>query len=274
MKSIVLAIAVIANVAIMQRFAAAHDLWLIPPATLRPGESLVIRCISGTEFPKGDRPPKTEAFESRLVRWATGNDESMAAAGIDKDAGLIRSDTSVAGLAIVSARTAPKIIELDADAFNHYLVSDGLSHIYQLRFKSDELNKPAVERYSKSPKAFVRIGDGPTAVTTKPIGLPLEIVPIVDPFSKSVGDALPVRVLFGGKPLANANLGWDHPGDGEAPAGTVRTDGDGKALIPLAKPGLITIRLTHITRPKAKNFEWESFWATLTWYHPEARNPR
>ena len=69
--------------------------------------------------------------------------------------------------------------------------------------------------------------------------------------------------------MADANLGWSHPDDGDAPAGTVRTDAKGEALIPLAKTGPMTIRLTHMTRPKTKDYEWESFWTTLTFELPE-----
>jgi hypothetical protein len=65
--------------------------------------------------------------------------------------------------------------------------------------------------------------------------------------------------------LVDTNLGWAHPGDGESARGTVRTDEKGEALIPIAKPGLMTIRLTHMTRPKTTDYEWESFWTTLTW---------
>ena len=73
-----------------------------------------------------------------------------------------------------------------------------------------------------------------------------------------------MKVHLRGKPLAEANLGWSHPGDGESPAGTVRTNAKGEALIPIAHAGPMTIRLTHMTRPNAKDYEWESFWTTLT----------
>ena len=74
-----------------------------------------------------------------------------------------------------------------------------------------------------------------------------------------------VRVYFQKEPLQEANLGWQHPGDGDAARGTVRTDAKGEALIPIAASGLMTIRLTHMTRPKMPtDYEWESFWTTLT----------
>lgn len=58
-------------------------------------------------------------------------------------------------------------------------------------------------------------------------------------------------------------------GEGDEPLGTVRTDSKGESLIPIAGKGLMTIRLTHMTRPKAKGYEWESFWTTLTFRIPD-----
>ena len=137
-------------------------------------------------------------------------------------------------------------------------------NIYALRAKEKSLDQPGKERYSKSPKCLVRVGDGQDGDPCRIVGLPLEIVPMQDPFQRKVGDALRVKVLFRDKPLADANLGWAHPDGGDAPAGTVRTNPKGEALIPIAQLGLKTIRLTHMTRPKEKEFEWESFWTTLT----------
>jgi uncharacterized GH25 family protein len=96
------------------------------------------------------------------------------------------------------------------------------------------------------------------------VGLPLEILPLTNPLTVKPGTVLPVRVLFDSKPLAEDNLGWDHPGLETSPRGTARTNAQGQALIPVDRPGWMTIRLTHMTRPKAPDFEWESFWTTLT----------
>lgn len=179
-------------------------------------------------------------------------------------AGVLAFTPTADGVYIVGVETTLKLITLDADKFNAYLISDGLPHIYALRAKEKALDQPGKERYSKSPKALVKVGDGNAGDPCREVGLPLEVIPLQNPFGRKIGDALKVKVHFGGKPLADAHLGWSHPGDGESPAGTARTDAEGEALIPVAKAGPMTIRLTHMTRPKAEDYEWESFWTTLT----------
>jgi uncharacterized GH25 family protein len=248
--------------------APAHDLWLIPPGAAAPGKTVTVRAVSGSDFPKGDHAPDPAAFTKRLVVKPDGATAEPDAAGKDADAGLLRFTPDAPGVYVVAVRTAPKLITLDAAAFNEYLVSDGLPHIYRLRAKEKTLDRPGKERYSKSPKVLIRVGDGGGGDPTKPVGLPLEVVPLRDPFGVKPGEALRVRVLFEGKPLADANLGWAHPAGGELPAGTVRTDERGEALVPVAKAGLMTIRVTHMTRPKAADYEWESFWTTLTFRVP------
>jgi hypothetical protein len=98
----------------------------------------------------------------------------------------------------------------------------------------------------------------------KPLALPLEIVPRANLLSSKASQTLLVHALFQTKPLADANLGWTHPSDGESPRGTIRNDAKGEALIPIMKTGLTTIRLIHMTRPMTADYEWDSFWTTLT----------
>ena len=248
--------------------ASAHDLWLIPPAKVETGKAVTIRANSGMDFPKSEHAPDTSAFLKRIVVNPDGTTGEVGATGKEGDSGLMTFTPRAAGVYVIGVQTKPRVLTLDAAAFNEYLVSDGLPHIYRLRAKEKSLDQPGKERYSKSPKALLKVGEG-KGDATRPIGLPLEIVPARDPFALKVGDTLKVRVLFVGKPLADANLGWDHPGDGEQPSGSVRSNAEGEALVPVAKFGLMTIRLTHMTRPKAADYEWESFWTTLTWIVPE-----
>jgi uncharacterized GH25 family protein len=245
----------------------AHDLWLVPPKQAEMS-SATVRASSGTEFPISHRAPDTSKFKRKLVILPDKRESTIADAGVEGDFGLMKFDAPTPGVYVIAVETEPKLITLAADEFNSYLVSDGLSHIYQLRRQEGILDQPGRERYSKSPKALFRVGRGGKGDPCRAVGLPLEIVPFVSPFTLKAGDTLPVRVLFRDKPLGDANLGWDLPGDGKLPAGTVRTDDQGAALIPIRKSGLMTIRLTHMTRPKVADYDWESFWTTLTFEIP------
>src|SRR5262249_21473690 len=235
--------------------ASAHDLWLVPDLALTPGKPVLIRANSGMDFPVSDHAPDVAAFTRRVLLLPDGSPGTLDAAGTEDKSGLLRFTPAKPGVYLAAVETKPRIIKLSAEDFNAYLVSDGLPHIYRLRSKERTLDQPAVERYSKSPKVILRVGDGPGDPRAV-LGLPLEIVPQRDPFPLKPGDTLGVTVYFQRKPLADVHLGWDHPGDGEQPSGTVRTNAKGEALIPIARTGLMTIRLTHMIRPKTTDYEW------------------
>lgn len=245
--------------------ASAHDLWLIPPAA--PKGKLVVQAAVGMDFPNSEFAPDTERYPRKFIVRPDGTQSPLKSAGKDGMSAWLEGEAAP-GINVIAVETAPKILALDADRFNEYLVTDGLPHIFRLRAKEKTLNQPAKERYRKSPTALAMIGPGKNGAWDKPLDLPLQIVPLQNPFERKVGDTIRVRVYFQKTPLADANLGWQHPGDGDTARGTVRTNTKGEALIPIARAGLITIRLTHMTRPKMPDYEWESFWTTLTFRVP------
>jgi uncharacterized GH25 family protein len=247
----------------------AHDLWLIPEEKVSTGKPSTIRAHSGMDFPKSEHAPDPAAFKRRVLIRPNGKEGELKAAGKKDLSGLLQFEPAEEGIYVLGVETQPKLITLEADAFNEYLVTDGLTHIYRQRVKEKTLHQKATERYIKFPKVLLRVGQQGGGDPCKAVGFLLEIVPLRDPFQCKIGQTLPVRVLFHGKPLANVNVGWQYPGDGDTPRGSVRTDAKGEALIPLARAGLMTLRLTHMTRPQTADYEWESFWATLTFRLPE-----
>lgn len=246
-----------------------HDLWLIPPESVKVNTPLIIRAHSGMEFPLSVHAPNPASFTRRLVILPDGKEMPMAAKGKEELSGLLEFTPKTPGIYFAAVTTEPKLITLSAEEFNHYHVADGLPHIYLARHKEGNLGQPGRERYSKSPKSLFQVGDGNEGDPSRVIGLPLEIVPLRNPFQLKVGETLPVRVLFKQQPLRDAHLGWDVPGDGEEPSGTVRTNDKGEALVPISQIGLMTIRLTHLTNAKAADYNWESFWTTLTFRIPK-----
>jgi ABC-type Co2+ transport system permease subunit len=91
----------------------------------------------------------------------------------------------------------------------------------------------AVRSYDYS-KSIVSWGDA----AQKPMeGVKLDLVPQENPFDVKVGDTLPVKVVYGGKPLAGAEV----EGDDEK---VTTTDSEGIARVPLKK-GRIVISVDH-----------------------------
>lgn len=250
--------------------AFAHDLWLVPPPDPTPvGAPVEINVAVGMDFPVSIH----QADPVRLTMRALGPGDSTAEVSLRKvEDELLTVATFVPtkkGTWIVSAVTKPNQIDLEAADFNGYLLHDGMAHVLAKRMEDKELDRAATERYSKYTKAMIAVGGSiEGGAERRALGLKLEILLLQDPFSVRVGDTLAVQVLFDGKPLNMASLSWDHPGNGEAFSGQTWSDEEGKALIPVAKTGLMNIRLIHMTRPGSEDYEWESFWASFTFRIP------
>src|SRR5262245_55833524 len=155
--------------------ARAHDLWLIPADKIEVGKKCIVHANVGMDFPKSEHAPDVGKFKRRFVIDPDGKRRELAGAGKKGNSGLLEFTPAKPGIHILAVETQPRIITLDADAFNHYLVADGLPHIYRLRFKENTLDKPGVERYSKYVKTLVHIGDG-VGDPGHVLGMALEIV--------------------------------------------------------------------------------------------------
>lgn len=244
----------------------AHDFWLTPPAgPLKAGAPVAVVIAVGMDFPHSDNATKPE----RLTPRALGPDGREVPVTLElRETETIATFTpDLPGAWMLTVQTSPSRIELDAMKFNGYLLHDGLPQVLAARMETGEWSQPAVEQYSRSVKTVMAVGgatDG--ASLTRPVGQTLEIVPMSDPLALRPGCALQVQVLLRGTPLAEALVGWDLPGNGERLAGEAWTGADGKCWVPVSQAGLLMIRLIHMTRPRAADHEWESFWSSLTFH--------
>ena len=246
----------------------SHDFWLVPEKyRAKPGETLVLSANTGMDFPKSLSAVTPGRLDQFMLVSASGK-KDLKDYKTEGNSLTTEITCGESGTYVVGASLKPNEIRLTAVEFNEYLQLDGLPDIYELRKREGILDKDAVEHYSKYPKTIIRVGDRLDETPTKPLGLALEIVPQVNPYRLKNGDHLNVIVLFRGKPLPGADIAWSFPGRGDSFAGSIKTDAQGKASVPLTQAGPYVIRLTHMEWVKLQTHEWESFWTSLTFEVP------
>ena len=184
--------------------------------------------------------------------------------------------TGAAGTYTLGVSTAPREIELTAEAFDRYLAHDGVVDVRAERQAAEQrspgsTDRPVKERYSKHVKAVVQVGQTWSAGGEVALGYPIEIVPQANPYGQTVGGSLAVQVLRNGKPLGNqpiyASHGDHHEHDADGnhlPAFSSRTNSNGVAVIPLTEAGPWYVRLIHMVPCPEEGIDYESNWATLT----------
>jgi LysM repeat protein len=243
-----------------------HDSWLVPQKfKLQPGEVLTIMANTGMDFPKSLNAVLPERLNYAAV-VGKALELNMTDLRVQGNSLLSTCILKNPGTYVAAIALKPRKISLSATEFNEYLLHDGLADIYELRKQEGILDKNAVEYYSKYPKTVIQVGNRLDNTPTQPLNLPLEIVPVVNPYTLKKGDKLSVTVFFKGKTLTGQELAWSFPGQGEKFAGTTKTDSKGRALVPLEKKGPYVIRLTHMEWVRQKTHEWESYWASLTFF--------
>ncbi len=268
---------------------AAHDFWVVPSSFRpAPGGPLAVRLLVGERL-EGDAVPRDPMQVERFaVVGPTGETPVGGPPGAEPAGYLKAPPPGLHWIVYDSARTRT---ELPAADFEKALRLEGLERILDLRQQRGESGKPATEVFSRCAKALVRVGDaaprgsdrGSDRGFDRIVGLPLELVPEADPTAAAVaggaggagggrgaGLELPVRLLFGGKPLAGALVAALHARHRDG-AIAARTDAAGRVRLRLPESGFWLIKAVHmVAAPADAKAQWESFWASATFDVPAA----
>ena len=103
------------------------------------------------------------------------------------------------GTHLLTYESRPSQIVLSADKFHAYLHDEGLDAIIARREADGTAAKPGRERFRRSAKLLLRVGDRSDdtyAVRTQQM---IEITPTTDPLSAVPGDPLRFKIRFDGK---------------------------------------------------------------------------
>lgn len=181
-------IAIAAAIPLLASLIVAHDLFatMDVPAP-KVGEKATVKFVLGHNFPAGATQPKAEFLKAKLIS-PQGKTSPLTLAGN----GIYQTATFTPEMA------------------GAYVIAADYTYYFGRTAGGATINKPKNEQTEAaqstsyvSQGAKIIVGSGGDAAL-KPVGLNLEIVPQVDPATIKPGQALPVQVLWKGKPLASS----------------------------------------------------------------------
>ncbi len=236
-----------------------HDLYLMPQK-FRPaaGEAILISAHTGDSFPFSEQP----VDPARLTSLPSGEWRMLGKA----------THTTIpvqAGSQYFGVFTKSRFLEMEPEKFISYLKEEGLRT--QLETYKTMTGKSR-EMYAKFAKTYVVAGQ-PTGNFAKPLGLKIEIIPLVDPSGIKPGKELPVQLLFDGKPIADIQMEIATSRDPRTKSVLTiagRTNAEGKLNIQVPTSGKIRLHAVAMNQVKAETHDWESYWASLTFEVPSA----
>lgn len=241
----------------------AHDTWLQPERfAVTPGAMLAFDLTSSDGFVGFQTAIKPERVARMVARLGGAELTPGALAATEK---TLRFPVTVGrpGVMVMGIELKARLLELEPDKIETYLREIHASDELREAWTAVPAPRRWRESYVKHAKTFVRVGE-PAAeerAWAEPLGLALEIVPERDPTALKEGDALPVRVLKGGKPLAGFALGYVSAG--ETREHVAVTDADGRATATLDARGVWLVHGTELRRVVAADREWESDFTTM-----------
>lgn len=253
----------------------AHDKWLdVDPFTSAAPSQIKLYLLTGEALQQAEPNPLRHATSVRRLQL-------VSASGSRDLRGLLREDLQPIaitpadhvrpGTSVLALDTSPVDILLNAEKFQHYLFEERLMDILVLRASRGQEEAPGRERYSRSLKAIVQVGEKLDEVALRPIGQDLEILPLAHPYGLRPGGQLVVRILFRGKPLPGRAVTFANRHRSNVVTRIVRTDANGQASVPVERTGEWLVALVHMEPSTEPEADWRSYWSSLTFELPDAR---
>lgn len=265
MKSVIAKATLLSVALLCTTMAVAHDLFLV--TGVRGAEGKICARIS-EEFPESMAATPLDRLTRFAVHAAGGNKELQAKVSGKQ----LCAAAPARGDFLAEMVVQPRFIKLGSKDFNQYIEGEGLNAVMHSRAQNGN-DSDGRELYSRYAKVISGSADARTV-----LGHALEIVLEKNPAEIEPGEALPVQVLFQGKPLADAQVAAVYAGANLAghkyPVAT-RTDAEGRAQLTLDRAGLWYARLIYmVPAVDDPEVDWRSFFATVTFSVPASSKPR
>ena len=246
--------------------AIAHDFW-IEAATYRPAPNtrVPLTLHVGNDF-KGDSTIFNAEYFNRYIVAGPDGERNVEGQLGDDPAG--RMTIGKPGLYAVMYDSRKFDVTFDDfNKFEDYLKEEGLER--QLAFARARGAGKITEMYSRCAKALVAAGpQGESALADRNFKCALELVAENNPYAMKPGGELRLRLLFREQPVEGVLVVAFNKAD-PATKLKVRTDRDGRVVMPLGRAGVWLVKAVNmIVMPRLQRGDWESFWASLTFELP------
>ncbi len=245
---------------------SSHEFWLDPNKFIyERGEKINVRFFVGENFDGENWKGNNEKTQSLKLYYGGVSDDLSKY--ISKEKGDSLEITMLdEGINVIAFNSTNTFIKLEADKFNEYLQEDGLTETLEYRKQNNEMDSVGREWYQRCAKTIFQVGNENDKTFSVNTNLPLEIIPLSNPYLVKKNDSLSVKVIFQNYPLANYHVKiWHRENDSTIKAGML-TDENGEIKFPVLPSGKWMLSLVKMVRlQNDAKADWQSYWGSFTW---------
>ena len=256
-------------------FIEAHDFWLQPSEYWINSDTLDSMTLQVGHGPFRQRSPiplrRITRFQAIAPNGMAVDLHERLRLGQDVEDGDFQLNDPGTYVLVLQTDNGAQT-HLPAIRFNDYLKVEGLTPALDQRARLQRMDADGSERYSRCAKSIVQVGppaSGLQGQITKPVGLPLEIVPEANPYGAERSATLPVRVLYAGHALAGALVKLTNLANDASPFEVRLTDREGRASFTMPNAGawLVNVIWTK-PLPRSEETDFETVFSSLSFGFP------
>lgn len=244
----------------------AHEYWIAPSKYIvRSLEPFSFNCYVGEDF-KPEVWARREDRTLKVTRFHQSEQLNITPAFIATDSVNIPMSLKESGNYLFAIATKPSYIEMEAKAFNEYLMEDGMVDILNYRVANKSDGKKSREYYQRCAKSLVQVAGKNDDSYRLNTGMVLEIIPQSNPYESN--NQLEVYFEFKGKPLINYQVRTWCKKDGKLKSKSFyKTNEKGYAILPVTDSGEWMISLVKMELSSLNDkADYESYWGSYTFY--------
>lgn len=249
----------------------ANEVWILPEKFIyKWNETINIRFFTGEHFEKEKKEFSSLGIESLQIYFDDVKDD-MSFQQNDKNGDSIQMKLLNEGTAQVVFNSRKIKLEMEPDEFNSFLAKQDLSEILSYRKRRNELDSPGNFYYQHCAKTIFQVGNHYNNTYKLRTSLPLDFIPLQNPYNLKNADSLEIKILFQNEPLANHLIKVLQNVNLNTFQSSVYSNNMGITKIPVTRDGVWKLSATLIDKilvddnSVSSETPWQRYTGSLTW---------
>lgn len=244
----------------------AHEFWVEPQDYLINSSDKVIADFRNGQFFEGNSnsyiPGNLEKYyfvlgeSSKQLEGSLGQRPAVSVSGAEDGLGIVVIETKPSTISYSEWKKFQKFID------HKDFKIDKAEHL-ALGFPEEGFT----ESYRRFAKSLVGIGNAQG--NDRPLGLEIELVALLNPYTDDTSNGIPIQAFYNGTPMMDVQIElFDKDEKGEVEITLHRTDDEGQVILPIINGHsylVDTVLLREAPEGSKEGVVWETLWASLTY---------